>query len=430
MREGVAPREVLAWAFLDFANSGYTTVILTAVYSAYFVGVIAGAASWATLLWTLTVSAASLLTMLVLPALGMWADRVGGKRRMIRWAILLCGLATAALAFVDASMIWLAVGLVALSSLGFNLCETFTAAFLRELARPQSYGRVSGWGWSFGYLGGMLTLGLSLAWVLQAKAQGQSASEFVPVTLWIVAMVYVGVSLPALAVLKERPHAALPSDERGWEGGWLRLRSSWHRTAMLIDLRRLLFCCVAYQAGIFVVITLAAVYAEQVMGFQQTETMMLVFLVNIAAALGAFFFGRIQDRIGDRRALAITLLSWMLMVAIAVLGQSREAFWIAASLAGLNMGSSQSAGRAMVAQLAPLGRQSEVFALWGFALRLSAILGPVFYGLIVWLTEGQQRLALGFVGVFFLVALGLLSRVDMQRGVSAAMANASFSEKI
>ncbi|MGA1296577.1 MAG: MFS transporter, partial [Burkholderiaceae bacterium] len=287
-----------------------------------------------------------------------------------------------------------------------------------------------GWGWSFGYLGGMLTLGLSLAWVLQAKAQGQSASEFVPVTLWIVAMVYVGVSLPALAVLKERPHAALPSDERGWEGGWLRLRSSWHRTAKLIDLRRLLFCCVAYQAGIFVVITLAAVYAEQVMGFQQTETMMLVFLVNIAAALGAFFFGRIQDRIGDRRALAITLLSWMLMVAIAVLGQSREAFWIAASLAGLNMGSSQSAGRAMVAQLAPLGRQSEVFALWGFALRLSAILGPVFYGLIVWLTEGQQRLALGFVGVFFLVALGLLSRVDMQRGVSAAMANASFSEKI
>jgi len=430
LREGVAPREVLAWAFLDFANSGYTTVVLTAVYSAYFVGVIAGAASWATLLWTLTVSAASLLTMLVLPALGMWADRVGGKRRMIRWASLLCGLATAALAFVDASVIWLAVVLVALSSLGFNLCETFTAAFLRELARPQAYGRVSGWGWSFGYLGGMLTLGLSLAWVLQAKAQGQSASEFVPVTLWIVSIVYVGVSLPALAVLKERPHAALTSDERGWEGGWLRLRSSWHRTAELVDLRRLLFCCVAYQAGIFVVITLAAVYAEQVMGFQQTETMMLVFLVNIAAALGAFFFGRIQDRIGDRRALAITLLSWILMVAIAVLGQSREAFWIAASLAGLNMGSSQSAGRAMVAQLSPLGRQSEIFALWGFALRLSAILGPVFYGLIVWLTEGQQRMALSFVGVFFMIALGILSRIDMQRGVNAAMVSASFSEKI
>ncbi|MFM7660778.1 MAG: MFS transporter, partial [Betaproteobacteria bacterium] len=112
-----------------------------------------------------------------------------------------------------------------------------------------------------------------------------------------------------------------------------------------------------------------------------------------------------------------------------VLGQSREAFWLAATLAGLNMGSSQSAGRAMVAQLAPLGRQSEIFALWGFALRLAAILGPVLYGLIVWLTDGQQRLALACVGLFFALALWLLSRIDMQRGVHAAMDSESFREK-
>jgi UMF1 family MFS transporter len=341
---------------------------------------------------------------------------------------MLCGLATAVLALVDSAALWLAVALVGLSSLAFNLCETFTAAFLRELAKPTAYGRVSGWGWSFGYLGGMLTLGLSLAWVLQAKAQGQSASQFVPGTLWIVAVIYVGVSLPALAFLKERHQLDSGHKNQSWEGGWLKLRASWLRTAALTDLRRLLGCCVAYHAGIFVVITLAAVYAEQVMGFQQTETMMLVFLVNIAAALGAFFFGRFQDRIGHRRALAITLMSWIVMVAIAVLGQSREAFWLAATLAGLNMGSSQSAGRAMVAQLAPLGRQSEIFALWGFALRLAAILGPVFYGLLVWLTDGQQRIALGCVGLFFLLGLWLLSSIDMQRGMDAAMTSESFRE--
>jgi len=442
LRPGVAPREVLAWAFLDFANSGYTTVVLTAVYSAYFVGVIAAAAPWATLLWTLTVSGASLLTMFILPALGMWADRVGGKRAIIARASLVCGIATAGLAWVDARLIWLAVALVAASSLAFNLCETFTAAFLREIARPHAYGRVSGWGWSFGYLGGMLTLGLSLAWVLKAKAMGQSASEFVPVTLWIVAFVYVAVSLPALAVLKERQGTGSSADEglenldearqtgngADWSGGWLRLRMSWKRTEALADLRILLYCCVAYHAGIFVVITLAAVYAEQVMGFQQTETMTLVFLVNIAAALGAFFFGRVQDKLGGRPALAITLVSWILMVIIAVLGQSRESFWVAATLAGLNMGSSQSAGRAMVAQLAPIGRQSEIFALWGFALRIAAILGPVCYGLLVWLTEGQQRIALAFVGLFFVLALWLLARIDLPRGIKAAFDSAPFRE--
>ena len=444
LRPGVAPREVLAWAFLDFANSGYTTVVLTAVYSAFFVGVIAGAATWATLLWTLTVSGASLLTMFILPSLGLWADRVGGKRAIIAWSSLLCGFATAGLAWVGAPQLWLAVVLIAVSSLAFNLCETFTAAFLRELARPHAYGRVSGWGWSFGYLGGMLTLGLSLAWVLKAKALGQSASEFVPVTLWIVAVVYVAVTLPALAVLKERhglrpagaerigsdSAAGAPETASEWEGGWLRLRMSWQRTESLSDLRSLLYCCIAFHAGIFVVVTLAAVYAEQVMGFQQTETMTLVFLVNIAAALGAFFFGRVQDRVGGRPALAITLLSWILMVVIAVLGQSRESFWLAATLAGLNMGSSQSAGRAMIAQLAPMGRQSEIFALWGFALRISAILGPVCYGLLVWLTEGQQRLALACVGLFFLLALWLLKRIDMQRGIDAAFAAAPFREKL
>jgi len=416
LNPGVRGREVWAWAFLDFANSGYTTVVLTAVYSAYFVGAVAGGESWATLLWTFTVSLSSLLAMLALPGLGMWADRVGGKRRIILVSSVACSLATLLLGLIPQDALLAAVMLVALSSLAFSLCETFTAAFLRELAQPYALGRVSGWGWSLGYLGGMLTLGLSLAYVLAAKERGEGAAQFVPVTLAIVAVVYIGVTLPALAVLKER-------QGRGgdWEGGWIRLRSAWEHTSNFPDLRALLWCCVAYQSGIFVVITLAAVYAEQVMGFQQTETMMLVFLVNIAAALGALAFGRFQDRIGHAKALALTLFAWILMVVIAVLGESRASFWVAATIAGLTMGSSQSAGRAMVGQLTPLGKQSEFFALWGFAVRLSAILGPIGYGLLVWLTGGQQRIALAVVGLSFVLGLVLLRRVDMRRGLESAM---------
>jgi UMF1 family MFS transporter len=143
--------------------------------------------------------------------------------------------------------------------------------------------------------------------------------------------------------------------------------------------------------------------------------------VNIAAALGALAFGRFQDRIGHSKALALTLLAWIVMVAIAVVGESRESFWVAATIAGLTMGSSQSAGRAMVGQLTPMGHQSEFFALWGFAVRLSAIIGPISYGLLVWLTEGQQRVALAVVGLSFVLGLVLLARVDMRRGVEAAL---------
>ena len=106
-------------------------------------------------------------------------------------------------------------------------------------------------------------------------------------------------------------------------------------------------CIACYQAGISVVITLAAVYASEVMGFTTPQIMLLVFTVNIGAAAGAFSFGYVQDRIGHKRALAITLCGWILMVLVAYAAVTAPVFWVAATLAGLCMGTTQSAGRAM-----------------------------------------------------------------------------------
>jgi len=175
------------------------------------------------------------------------------------------------------------------------------------------------------------------------------------------------------------------------------------------------------------VITLSAVYAQQAMGFQMAQTMLLVLLVNIAAAAGAFGFGYLQDRAGHRRALAITLCGWVLMVLVAYGAVNAEVFWVAATLAGLCMGSSQSAGRAMVGAMAPPGRSAEFFALWTFAVQLAAVVGPLTYGLVTWLTQGNHRLAILATGLFFVGGLLLLRRIDMaaalrQRQAAAGMA--------
>jgi UMF1 family MFS transporter len=162
------------------------------------------------------------------------------------------------------------------------------------------------------------------------------------------------------------------------------------------------------------------VYAEQAMGFQQTETMMLIFLVNIAAAVGAFAWGHVQDRIGHRAALAATLVGWIVMVALAVAATGPALFWVAAVLAGLCMGSSQSAGRALTGALAPVAQRAEFFGLWTFATRLAAIVGPLTYGAVTWATAGNHRLAIGCTGVFFVIGLWLLMRVDVARGETAA----------
>jgi UMF1 family MFS transporter len=293
------------------------------------------------------------------------------------------------------------------------------------LSRPGSLGRVSGWGWSFGYFGGMLTLGLGLGYVLWAQGKGQTAAQFVPVTMLLTAVVYALACVPTFLLLRER---AIPQRSVGTVGvaaSLSRLLATWQEARRYEDFAWLMACAVAYQAGISVVVALAAVYAAEVLGFKQTDTMLLVFLVNIAAAAGAFAFGNWQDRLGHRRALAITLGGWILMTLLAVAATGPGLFWAAAVLAGLCMGSSQSAGRAMAGLLAPPERLAEFYGLWTFAVRLSAIVGPLTYGLVTWATGGNHRLAILSTGLFFVFGLMLLRRVDVERGARRACSAAA-----
>ena len=425
LNSGVTRREVFGWAMYDFANSGYTTVVLTAVFNAYFVGVVADGAAWGTLAWTLALGLSNALVMLTMPAIGAYADARGVKKKLLIACTAGCVLSTALLAEVGRGDLALAVLAVVLSNLFYAYGESLNAAFLPELARREAMGRVSGWGWSFGYVGGMLTLGLSLAYVLWAQGLGLPATHFVPVTMLITAVVYGLAALLTFWLLKERAQPQTPPAGRVALGAWQRLARTWHEARRFEDFTSLLTCAFFYQAGISVVIALAAVYAEQVLGFEQTDTMALIFLVNIAAAVGAFAFGHWQDRIGHRRALAITLYGWIVMTLLAVAATSAPLFWVAAVMAGLCMGSSQSAGRAMAALFAPADRMAEFFGLWTVAVRLSAIVGPITYGLVTLVTGGNHRIAILSTGIFFVLGLWVLRRVDMNRGMAAASASAS-----
>ena len=422
LNDGVRKRELFGWAMYDFANSGYTTVVLTAVFNSYFVGVAANGAEWATLAWTLVIASSSLIVMLTMPALGAYADMHARKKLLLAISTAGCVLTTLALAGVGRGDLWLAVLAMVASNAFYSYGESLTAAFLPELARSDSMGRVSGWGWSFGYFGGMLSLGLCLGYVLWAQSRAVPATAFVPVTMLITAAVYGIASLATFALLRER---AVPRTNAAAGGGaseaLRRLVATARRAGEFRDFTWLLACGACYQAGISVVIALAAVYAEQALGFKQADTM-LVFLVNIAAALGAFGFGYGQDRIGHKPALALTLVGWVVMTVLAVLATGPALFWVAAVIAGLCMGSSQSAGRAMAGVFAPPAQRAEFFGLWTFATRLSAIVGPITYGLVTLWTGGNHRLAILSTAVFFVLGLILLLPVNVARGSAAAVA--------
>ena len=430
---GVRKREVFGWAMYDFANSGFTTVVITAVFSAYFVGAVAQGAAWGALAWTTTLGVSYALVMLSMPALGAWADLHGAKKRLLGWVTLLCLVSTAALAWVQPGDLVLACILVVVANTAFSWGESVSYAFLPELAKPEAMGKVSGWGWGLGYAGGMLTLGICLVWVMSAQARGETAADFVPITMVITAVMYGAASLFTFALLKERTLPTKSTDDvasavmavpertlQGFQASMRRLHETWQASARYRDFSLLLGSAVFYQGGVAVAITLAAIYAQQVIGFQPQEIMVLVFVINAAAMIGALVFGHLQDKMGHRLTLSLTLVGWTITCILAGLATTKLAFWYAAALAGVCMGSSQSCGRAMAGLLAPSKQLAEFYGLWSFATRLAAIAGPLMYGLITWGTGGDQRTAIFSTALLFVVGLGFLIPLDMARGQRAA----------
>ena len=420
---GVRRREVWAWAMYDFANSGYTTVVVTAVFNAYFVAEVAGNAPWATFLWTTALAVSNLLVMVSAPALGAYADARAAKKPLLAVTTAGCVLFTAALALTDRGDIALAFMLVAFSGFFFGSGENLIAAFLPELAHEDALGRVSGWGWSLGYVGGLVSLGVSLAYVSAAQARGVPATGFVPGTMLITAAIFALASLPTFLLLRERAVPAMAgSGTHVVTAAFTRLLETLRHARRYADFRRFLICLVFYQAGIQAVVALAAIYAQQAMAFTTHDTLILILVVNVTAAVGAFFFGQVQDRIGHVRTIILTLIGWLLTVALAWAAQGPALFWVAANMAGLCLGSSQSAGRALVGYLSPPARIAEFFGLWGLAVKLSSILGPVTYGAVTWISGGDHRTAILVTGSYFVAGIAIVAGVDTARGRRAALA--------
>ncbi len=422
-------KELLAWAFYDFANSGYTTVVQTTIFSAYFVGVVAGVEQGvtpglSTLLWSLAIGLANFVVMISGPLLGAIADHRACKKRFLLISSIGCITATASLAWVGPGDIAIGMILVTVSAIMFASGENLIAAFLPELVPEENMGRLSGYGWSLGYFGGLLTLGICLAYITWAKQQGLPATHFVPVSLLITACIFALAALPTFIYLRERAIPAVWDRSRSsLHISFTRLVHTFKEAARFRDLFWFLITLGVYQSGVSTVIVLAAIYAQEVMGFDTQALIILIMVVNVTAAVSAFICGHLQDRIGSVPTLAITLVIWIIAVIVAILAKETLDMWIAGNLIGLAMGASQAVGRALVSKFSPTERTGEFLGLWGLVNRLSAIVGPMSYGLINYCSQGNHRMSLLSTLVFFIVGLTLLMKVNESRGKSVANIN-------
>ena len=419
----VRRREIFGWAMFDFANSSYTTLIITVAFAVYFRKIVAGGAN-ADFLWSLGITITNILVMVLSPLIGAIADGAGRKKLFLFSTYALCVAGTAGLFFAQPGQVFLALALLIVSNLAFSFGENFTSAFLPEISTPKNIGRISAFGWGLGYFGGLACLLLvrpflqGLDWEVEKLLAPENAGVFLDLRLaWVITALFFALSgLPTFLLLRERAVRAQGRSLADYaREGFGRLRATMKDMAHFGQLRRFLVTFFFFQAGLTAVIAFAGIFAEHTLGFTANELIALFLLLQVSAALGSLFFGWIQDRIGGRQALRITLGLWILVCIGTYLCTDKGLFWAIAVAAGLGIGSLQAAARAVVGLFSPTEKAGEFFGFWGLAGKAAYAVGPMAFGLVSSLT-GSQRLAILSTALFFVIGLVGLNRVDEALG--------------
>lgn len=415
----VTRREIVAWAMFDFANSSYTTLVVTVAYSVYFTKLVAPG-EVADFLWGLGITVANLVVVLVGPALGAVADESGRKREFLALTAALCVLGTLGLYFVSPGDVALGLALFVVSLLGFALGENLIAAFLPEISTPANIGRISGLGWALGYLGGLACL-VACWGLLEGGFQLSNLDNLRWV--WVVTAVFFALScLPTFLFLRERaPRRARLQLGPCLAASVQRLTLTARSLGRFRDLACFLATFGVFLSGLSTIIAFAAVYAERTLGFSAGELAVLFIALQVSSAVGALVFGLLQDRLGAGLSIRLSLLLWIVVCVAAYLTEDKRQFWGVAFLAGLGIGSLQSASRALVGAFTPVAKSGEFFGLWGLAGKGAAMLGPLVFG-VVSSASGSQRLAILSTAAFFIAGLIGMRFVDEARGRAVAQA--------
>lgn len=416
-------REVFGWAMFDFANSSFTTVIVTVAFSVYFTNVVAGGQS-GDFLWSVASAIALLVVLLTSPLVGALADFSGAKKKFLFTTYLGCVFFTALLYFVKPGDVYLGMALFVFAKIFFSTGENLTAAFLPDIAPPSKMGQVSGGAWALGFLGGILCLVVATPFMGGLSDPTMVAdTRMVPV---VTAVFFLLAGIPTFAFLKERGSASeLPEGETYFSVSFGRLRETMHQVSELTELVKFLAVFTVFNCGLSVVVYFTAIFAESEIGFTAGELTKFFILTNLVAAFGAFGFGVVQDKIGAKKAINLTLVIWMSATLLAYFSTSKASFWLVGVLAGSALGATQSGSRALIGEFSPPSRSAEFFGFWGLFWKLSEAIGPLVFGLIsaTAATESAgRRLGILATTLFFVVGFVGMFFIDHDKGVREAQA--------
>ncbi len=412
---------IFIWTLFDFANTSYSIVVVTFLYAVYFKQTVVGGQPVGDLYWSIGTSLSMLITAFISPVLGAIADHSAGKKRFLLLFTLSCIIATALLYFVNEGNVLLGLILFVIANVGFEAGLVFYDSFLPEITTPKNYGRVSGYGFAMGYLGSLTTLALVYPFI---------SREMIKETFPLSALVFLIFSLPLFFLLKDTRKEKY-SNESFFKIGFSRVYNTITNLRNYKNLSLFLLSFFFYIEGVNTVIYFSGNYASTTLHFSLEELIIFFIIVQTTAILGSLLFGFIADSTGQKRALVISIIIWIFTILVAYLTSDpnsslmiflskffdtdsktagRYSFYFVGLLAGSVMGATQSTSRSLMSKLTPFEKKTEFFGFYSFFGKSSAILGPLVFGFVSYIS-GEQRLAILTISIFFIIGLVILNFV-------------------
>jgi len=408
-------RALWSWALYDWANSAFFTIILTFVFAQYFsVSVIqdevAGTRAWGNI-----VGIAGVVIAILAPILGAVADQSGRRKPWLISFTLLCVISSAMLWTVtpDQSQFWTAALWVGLGTLGAEFAFIFYNSMLPDLARPERTGRWSGWAWGLGYVGGIASLVVALYGFIEADGTffnlDRDAAEHVRATFVLVAVWYLVFALPAFFFIPDRPSTGLGLGA-ATRAGLAQLKQSIAHVRQYRDIVRFLIARMLYTDGLATIFTFGGVYAAGTFNMSPTEVLQFAIALNVTAGLGALGFAWIDDALGGRNTILLSLVGLGCSAFAILVVDGATAFWIWGMILGIFVGPLQSASRSHLARVAPPHLQTQMFGLFAFSGKATAFAGPLLVGWVTSVTD-SQRWGMSTILLFLLIGFVLMLKV-------------------
>ena len=404
-------RAIVAWVLYDFANSPFTTLVITFVYATYFTESIAASTNEGPALWGYTMTATALVVAFLSPLLGALADQGGYRKRFLLTAVVICAAATAALYGVLPGQVAQALLLLVIANIAYEFANVFYNAWLPELTPAGNIGRLSGWGWGMGYFGGLLALGVALValvlpdspWFGFDKADGEN----IRATNLLVAAWFLAFSLPVVFWLKDRKPTRQPRGDVV-RGSIRQLATTFREIRKHRETVKFLVARLFYNEGLVTIFAFGGIYAAGTFGFSVMDVLIFGIAINLAAGVGAIAMGYIDDWFGARRTIMVSIVGLAVAAVVGVMAESAAWFWAVGIVIGIFSGPNQSASRSLMGRYVPPGMENEFFGFFAFSGKLTAFVGPFLLGFVTDVTDSQRAGMSVVIGMFVIGGLLLL----------------------